>query len=52
MTAPAVTARFAPPLRAMVIRITPAVPATPKELPKARLNREDSRKATRTKVPG
>ncbi len=52
MMAPAVTAGLAPPLRAMVMRMTPAVPTTPKELPKARLKTEDSRKATSTKVPG
>ena len=36
----------------MAIRITPAVPTTPKQLPKARLNAEASKKATRMKVPG
>ena len=52
MIAPAVTVRLAPPLRAMAIRITPAVPTTPKELPKAKLNRAGSKKATRMKVLG
>ena len=35
MTAPAVSISFAPPERAMAIKMTPMVPATPKEVPMA-----------------
>ena len=52
MTAAAVTVRSAPPLRAMAMMMTPAVPTTPKELPKAIQNTAGNRKATSTKVRG
>ena len=45
-------ARSAPPVRAMTDRITPAVPATPKALPKVRDMTVAMRKAASRKMLG